>query len=134
MTNQAELDRRPLCFTLALVVSALLWVFIIGCVGMLRVVHTPEPLTYAELEMHATEAARPDPETGRIDYGGCMTDTQCENYYRLVGLGCGPDRLTFIASEEDHFPECDTIDTPENLCGRGHDAQQCANYLGWEGW
>lgn len=52
---------------------------------------------------------------------------------RLVGLGCGPDRLTLYAVEESDFPKCDTIDTPERLCGPGVNAPDCAAYLG-EGW
>lgn len=54
--------------------------------------------------------------------------------HRLVGLACGPDRLTMTAQEEDHFPGCDTIDTPEKLCGYDQGdlptAAECAAYLG----
>lgn len=69
--------------------------------------------------------------------------------HRLVGLGCGPDRLTFTANEEDDFPApCYAIGTPEELCppdedfagtplGPGGDepvdAKECAEYLG-NGW
>lgn len=66
--------------------------------------------------------------------------------HRLVGVGCGPQRLTFTADEEDHFPApCYAIGTPEELCppdpamagtplGPGGDepidAKECAEYLG----
>lgn len=65
---------------------------------------------------------------GGYDPGGPAVSNQ-----RLVGLGCGPQRLTFTAAEEDHFPTCDTIDTPENLCGVGVTAEDCAIYMG-DGW
>lgn len=60
--------------------------------------------------------------------------------YQLVGLGCGKERLTMVAVEEDEFPVCDTIDTPANLCGEidgeGEEITtlECAYYLGNEGW
>jgi len=61
--------------------------------------------------------------------------------HRLVGLGCGPDRLTYTAEEEDMFPApCYAIDTPENMCPTDpmfEDepvlAWECAAYLG-DGW
>lgn len=57
--------------------------------------------------------------------------------HRLVGLACGTDRLTMTAIEEDIFPTCDTIDTPENLCGYDQgdlpSAAECARYMG-DGW
>ena len=66
--------------------------------------------------------------------------------HRLIGLGCGPDRLTMTAVEEDHFPApCDTIATPEELCPEdpafadtalSNDpitVAECALYMG-DGW
>jgi hypothetical protein len=49
---------------------------------------------------------------------------------RLVGLGCGPDRLTLTAVEEDEFPApCYAVETPMALCGHD-DAAACADYMG----
>jgi hypothetical protein len=53
-----------------------------------------------------------------------------EHSARLVGLGCGPDRETLIAAEEDDLPApCYVVDTPQNLCGTDS-ATECALYLG----
>jgi hypothetical protein len=56
--------------------------------------------------------------------------------HRLIGLGCGAERLTFTAMEEDHFPApCYAVGTAEELCpGTGADTAECATYLGKEGW
>jgi hypothetical protein len=49
---------------------------------------------------------------------------------RLVGLGCGPERETLVAVEEDDLPApCYVVDTPQNLCGVAS-ATECAAYLG----
>ena len=49
---------------------------------------------------------------------------------RLVGLACGPERLTLTAAEEDEFPyPCEAIETPQALCGHD-DADECAAYMG----
>lgn len=52
---------------------------------------------------------------------------------RLVGIGCGPEGFTFTAREEDHFPRCEAIGTPEQLCGFDMGdlptAAECAAYL-----
>lgn len=68
--------------------------------------------------------------------GGIAVDTAmkskaaAEQRTRLVGLACGPDRLTLTAVEEDEFPfPCEAIETPETLCGHG-DADECAAYMG----
>jgi len=58
--------------------------------------------------------------------------------HRLVGLGCGPARLTYTAVEEDEFPApCYAIDTPEAMCPVDDTepvlAWECAAYLG-DGW
>jgi hypothetical protein len=49
--------------------------------------------------------------------------------HRLVGLACGPDKVTLTAIEEDHFPQCETIDTPQALCGIDS-AETCARRFG----
>lgn len=50
--------------------------------------------------------------------------------HRLIGLGCGPDRLTLTAVEEDELPApCYAVDTPQNLCGHD-DIDECAAYMG----
>lgn len=55
-------------------------------------------------------------------------------HHRLVGIGCGMDGLTMTAAEEDHFPFCEAIDTPEAFCGFDQGdlplAYECARYLG----
>jgi hypothetical protein len=65
---------------------------------------------------------------------GCKEDRLIEGpaheIARLVGVGCGPDKLTLYAVEESDFPECDEIDTPENLCGPGVSAADCAFRIG----
>lgn len=33
-----------------------------------------------------------------------------EQPHRLVGVGCGPEKLTLTAMEEDHFPQCERIE------------------------
>lgn len=57
--------------------------------------------------------------------------------HRLVGLACGPDRLTMTAREEDEFPSCDAIDTPADMCptaeGSTASPAECAAYMG-DGW
>ena len=61
--------------------------------------------------------------------------------HRLIGLGCGPSRLTYTAVEEDEFPApCYAVGTPEEMCPASYpydDEQvmvwECARYLG-DGW
>lgn len=60
--------------------------------------------------------------------------------HRLVGLGCGPNRITGTAREEDEFPApCYAIGTPEEMCPPEPTFEyiptvaECAAYLG-EGW
>lgn len=70
------------------------------------------------------------------------TELDFDPTHRLVGLGCGPDRLTFTANEEDHFPApCYAIGTPAELCPDDPtlppepvDAAECAAYMGRSGW
>jgi hypothetical protein len=60
-------------------------------------------------------------------------------HHRLIGLGCGPNRLTYTAAEEDHFiAPCYAIGTPQDLCptyGEDYppDLPECVLYLG-DGW
>lgn len=59
-------------------------------------------------------------------------------HHRLIGLACGPDRLTMTAEEEDHFPApCYAVDTPAAMCpadeGDLPTVAECAAYLG-DGW
>lgn len=81
---------------------------------------------------------------------GCATPAKAPAFvedgynpnHRLIGLGCGPKRLTFTADEEDHFPApCYVIGTPQELCPDDPDwppepvdAKECAEYLGRQGW
>jgi len=59
--------------------------------------------------------------------------------HRLIGIGCGSDRLTYTAQEEDEFPApCYAVGTPDNLCpsydgGYPPDLPECVAYLG-DGW
>lgn len=53
--------------------------------------------------------------------------------HRLIGLACGPSRLTLTGKEEDEFPLCDTIDTPARMCGPDVSTMECAQYMG-DGW
>lgn len=55
---------------------------------------------------------------------------------RLVGVGCGPDRVTMAAVEEDEFPgTCDAIGKPEEFGCRADDTPDfCVAYLGRDGW
>jgi hypothetical protein len=57
--------------------------------------------------------------------------------HRLVGLGCGAQRLTMTAREEDEFPTCEAIDGPADMCptadGSVPTAGDCARYMG-DGW
>jgi len=61
------------------------------------------------------------------------------NSHRLIGLGCGEERLTYTAVEEDHFPApCYAIGTMEELCPTASgdyppDMIDCVLYL-WDGW
>nr|WP_294850016.1 hypothetical protein [uncultured Sphingomonas sp.] len=56
--------------------------------------------------------------------------------HRLIGFACGPDRLTFSAMEEDHFPApCDAVEAVGDVCPETPlDAVACLDYLGREGW
>jgi hypothetical protein len=56
--------------------------------------------------------------------------------HRLVGVACGPDRITTTAAEEDEFPgTCDAIGLPVEFgCNADDTATQCADYLGRYGW
>lgn len=58
--------------------------------------------------------------------------------HRLIGLGCGKERLTYTAAEEDHFPApCYAIGTEVEFCTfEGEypaDLIDCVRYLG-DGW
>lgn len=56
---------------------------------------------------------------------------------RLVGVACGPERLTEVAPEEDEFPSgtCEAIGLPVEFgCLPEDTADQCAEYLGLRGW
>lgn len=56
---------------------------------------------------------------------------------RLVGVACGPDRLTQTAPEEDEFAggTCEAIGLPVEFgCLPEDTADQCAEYLGLRGW
>jgi hypothetical protein len=70
-----------------------------------------------------------------IIFVGCLGGVAVETAMkaetpRLVGLGCGPERETLVAVEEDDLPPpCYVVDTPQNLCGHDN-ATQCAEYLG----
>lgn len=46
------------------------------------------------------------------DAAACVTDAECEALELvLVGTGCGPERLTLVAREEDEFgTDCRSID------------------------
>ena len=45
------------------------------------------------------------------------TDGFVPDPHRLIGLGCGPDRLTYTAKEEDHFPApCYLVGTMDEVC------------------
>jgi hypothetical protein len=33
----------------------------------------------------------------------------------LIGFGCGPEKATMYAEEEDHFPACDAIESIDGL-------------------
>lgn len=56
------------------------------------------------------------------------TATGQTSAFRLVGIGCGPAKEILIAVEEDHFPRCAAIDTPQNFCGTDS-AEACARRL-----
>lgn len=50
--------------------------------------------------------------------------------HRLIGFGCGEERLTLTRVEEDEFPPCFEIVAIAEACPNGESASECAAYWG----
>jgi len=101
----------------------------------------PQPLHRAErvirMQMPVDLDTMPDPRRAWRELEPAAAEAATASHH-LVGLGCGAERKTYTAAEEDHFPApCYAVDTPAHLCpddeGDEPLAWECAAYLG-DGW